>query len=52
MINGLPLPGQHRRLSSSEAHADLMRLAAMLDRDLHDFLVERSTVVGLLRERP
>lgn len=35
LINGLPLPGQNARLSAREAHEDTMRLATMVDRDLH-----------------
>ena len=52
LVNGMPLPGQQARLSAKEAHADTLRLAAMLDRDLHAFLVARSQVPLLLANRP
>lgn len=52
LIYGLPLPGQERRLTVQEAHEDTMRLAAMLDRDLHGFLQGRSQVPGLLAGKP
>lgn len=52
LINGLPIPGQKTRMSAQEAHAEMMKLAAMLDRDLHALLFSRSTVPSLLRGRP
>jgi hypothetical protein len=52
LINGFPLPGQHHRVTAKEAHADCMRLAAMLDRDLHSLLAVTSRVPGLLANKP
>lgn len=52
LIYGLPLPGQQIRRSAQDAHDDTMRVAAMLDRDLHSFLLARSQVPGLLANRP
>lgn len=52
LINGFPLPGQRVRVTAREAHEDTMRLAAMLDRDLHSFLSSRSRVRGILDARP
>lgn len=52
LVNGMPLPGQQTRLSAREAHEDTLRLAAMLDRDLHAFLLARSQVPVLLGNRP
>lgn len=52
LVNGMPLPGQRTRLTAQEAHDDTMRLAAMLDRDLHAFLSAQSTVAALLAGRP
>lgn len=52
MINGLPLPGQQVRLSPQQAQQDVMGLAAMLDRDLHDFLAVRSQILEVLSKKP
>jgi hypothetical protein len=52
LVNGMPLPGQQARLTAREAHEDTMRVAAMLDRDLHAFMQTRSQVPGLLGNRP
>lgn len=52
LINGFPLSGQQSRHSADQAHDDLMRLAAMLDRDLHDYLRLHSKVPTLLNSRP
>lgn len=52
LVNGLPLTGQQTRLSAQQAHADTLRLAAMLDRDLHSFMLDRSRVPELLANRP
>lgn len=58
LINGLPLRGQRERdgsfirLSPEQAHQDTMKLAAMIDRDLHSFLEERSQVPHVLESRP
>ena len=52
LVNGFPLSGQQKRLSAQEAHNDSLRLAAMLDRDLHSLLQVTSTVQSLLANRP
>lgn len=52
LVNGMPLPGQHTRLTAQQAHEDTMRLAAMLDRDLHAFLGAQSSVPALLAGKP
>lgn len=52
LVNGLPLSGRQIRLSAQEAYDDTLRLAAMLDRDLHSFLLVRSQVPVLLGSRP
>lgn len=52
LVKGLPLPGQQIRLSAEEAHADVLRLAAMLDRDIHSFLLSHSCVPDVLSRRP
>lgn len=52
LVRGFPLPGQATRITAQEAHDDTLRLAAMLDRDLHSFLLSRSQVPDLLRKRP
>lgn len=52
LVNGLPLTGQRIRLTAQEAHEDTMRLAAMIDRDLHSLLAARSRVPVLLASRP
>ncbi|WP_432513030.1 hypothetical protein [Kineococcus sp. SYSU DK001] len=52
LVNGFPLSGQNRRVSPEQAYADCLRLAAMLDRDLHALLVARSDVPAVLTARP
>lgn len=52
LINGFPLTGQNRRRTAEEGHADILRLAAMLDRDLHSALVATSKVPAVLANRP
>ncbi len=52
LVRGLPLSGQKVRITAQEAHEDTLRLAAMLDRDLHSFLLSRSNVPTLLKNRP
>lgn len=52
LVNGFPLPGQGIRRTAQEAHEDTMRLAAMLDRDLHSFLQAQSKVPQMLAARP
>lgn len=52
LVNGFPLSGQQRRLSAQDAYDDLLRLAAMLDRDLYSLLQATSQVPMLLANRP
>lgn len=52
LVNGFPLTGQNQRLSAEDAHADCLRLAAMLDRDLTAFLANTTDVRRLLDHRP
>lgn len=52
LINGYPLGGQRQRLSAQDGHADCLRLAAMLDRDLHSLLQAHSAVPSILARRP
>ena len=52
LINGFPLSGQQQRRTPQEAHEDCMRLAAMIDRDLHSLLQATSTVPAVLAGRP
>lgn len=52
LVNGFPLPGQQARLSAQAAHEDTMRLAALLDRDLHSLIQSRSQVPALLTNKP
>lgn len=52
LVNGFPLSGQKMRLSAEEAFDDFLRLAAMLDRDLHSLLIATSQVPMHLRNRP
>ncbi|GHS88585.1 hypothetical protein AGMMS50218_12800 [Actinomycetota bacterium] len=52
LINGYPLPGQQQRLLARDGHDDCLRLAAMLDRDLHATLAATSSVPEILDSRP
>lgn len=52
LVNGFPFPGQKLRITTEEAHRDLLKLAAMLDRDLHAFLRDWSQVPDLISQRP
>lgn len=52
LVNGFPLTGQQIRRSAQEAHADCLRLAGMLDRDLASLLHAMSSVPSVLAGRP
>ena len=58
LIHGFPLPGQRladggaRRLTAEEGFDDLVRLAAMLDRELARLLRRTSAVPDVLARRP
>lgn len=52
LVNGFPLSGQRKRVSAEAVYDDFLRLAAMLDRDLHSLLETTSQVPGLLAARP
>ncbi|MEZ2121561.1 hypothetical protein [Corynebacterium sp. CCM 9203] len=52
LINGFPLPGQRIRVYAKAAHEDTMRLAAILNRDLHTVLSYRSRVREILDAKP
>lgn len=52
LVNGFPLSGQRTRVSAQAAYEDLLRLAAMLDRELHSLIEATSQVPGLLATRP
>jgi len=58
LIAGYPLPGQRgpdgseRRRTAAEGFGDLLRLAAMIDRDLRGLLLATSAVPGVLDRRP
>ena len=52
LVNGFPFPGQRSRISIEEAHKDVLRLAAMLDRDLRTFIETWSEVPAIIARRP
>ncbi|MCU1480293.1 MAG: hypothetical protein JWQ19_1079 [Subtercola sp.] len=56
LVNGFPLPGQQQRaggrISSSQAHAQCLRLARMIDRDLAEWMESDSAVPGILKAKP
>ncbi len=52
LFTGVPAAGQLIRRSVQSSHGDCLRLAAMLDRDLHTFLLSTSTVPALLSSPP
>jgi hypothetical protein len=52
LINGFPLNGQSRRMSTDEGHEQCRLLAGALDRDLASWLDVNSSVPTLLRQRP
>lgn len=52
LVNGFPLSGQKKRISAQDAYDDFLRLAAMLDRDLHSLLTATSQVPMHLSNRP
>ncbi|WP_454050709.1 hypothetical protein [Cellulomonas sp. Marseille-Q8402] len=58
LIDGYPLTGRRRddgvvvRSTARDGFADLVRLAAMLDRDLHALVLRTSRVPDLLGRRP
>ncbi|MFJ2015875.1 MULTISPECIES: Abi family protein [Streptomyces] len=58
LIDGVPLPGQAdrrgrtRRLTLSDAHAEILRLVEYVDKDVAAWLDRNSRVPDLLRTRP
>ncbi|MFT4035574.1 MAG: hypothetical protein QM679_08370 [Patulibacter sp.] len=52
LVNGFPLPGQNRRLTAEQGHAEVMTLARMLDRDLATWINQDTAVHRLLATRP
>lgn len=52
MLNGFSQSGQNARVSAQDAHGDCMKLAAMLDRDLHSLVATTSRVPTILASRP
>lgn len=52
LVNGFPLSGQRTRVSAQAVFDDFLRLAAMLDRDLHSLIEATSQVPRLLAARP
>lgn len=52
LIAGVPLPGTGERRSAFQAHEDCLRLAAMIDRNLHSIVETASAVPGILAARP
>ncbi|WP_199731979.1 hypothetical protein [Cellulomonas triticagri] len=52
LVGGVPLPGRGRRMSPQDAHRSCLLLAAMLDRDLAEWLASASRVPPLLAARP
>lgn len=52
LFTGVSLAGQLIRQSVQSSHGDCLRLAAMLDRDLHTFLLSTSAVPALLSSPP
>lgn len=52
LVNGFPMPGEKRRLTSAEGHKACLRLAALLDRDLESWLKADSRMAQVLAARP
>ncbi|MFD5932485.1 hypothetical protein [Streptomyces sp. NPDC060333] len=58
LIDGVPLPGQTdrrgrtRRLTLTDAHADVLRLVEYIDKHVATWLGQTSRVPELLRTRP
>lgn len=48
LVNGLPIPGENRRISASQCWDSCARLAALLDRDLHGWFVSNSRLATTL----
>lgn len=51
-VSGFPLPGQSTRLTIQNGHTACLKLAAMLDRDLADWLKTTTNVPQLITNRP
>ena len=52
LVNGFPMPGESRRLTSKRGHDSCLRLAALLDRDLAAWLTTHSQMARLFAVRP
>lgn len=52
VINGMPLNGQHQRMSAAEAHEQCRVLARIIDKRLAAWLDENTSVPDLLANRP
>lgn len=52
LVNGLPMPGESRRLTGEQGHQACLDLAALLDRNLASWLVRNSHMARVLPSRP
>jgi len=52
LINGFPLNGQQRRLTTAEGHEQCRALAGSLDRELASWIDANTQVPSLLQQRP
>lgn len=52
LVNGLPMPGENRRIGIDRGHESCQRLAAILDRDLAAWLATNSQLQARLGNRP
>jgi hypothetical protein len=52
LVNGLPMPGENRRLTALQGHQACLKLAAILDRHLASWMVSSSHMARVLPTRP
>jgi hypothetical protein len=50
LVNGLPVPGESRRMTMNEGLNACLRLSALLDRDLHTWMTANSRLVWALAQ--
>ncbi|MDU2422258.1 MAG: hypothetical protein E7D48_09210 [Bifidobacterium scardovii] len=52
LVNGIPLPGENRRITLADAVQACFDLAMIMDRDLHAWLMDNSKMKLVLEHEP
>lgn len=52
LLNGIPIQGENRRITAKEGHAALLKLAEIIDRDLHTWFLTNSQLSQAISQAP